>query len=291
MSERKDWKMDRKKRKKIQKGIRLGIQIFFLFTAPAVFTSAFAGARYIFTQFAVGEIIEWNGFLKTFAAIGLFTIVFGRFFCGYACAFGTLGDILFMISSGIQKKIKKKLPKMPETVSRVLHKLKYVILAGSLLCCLLGIYEKFRGSSPWDVFSMLTGMQLPGRQYFVGVIILLFIMAGMAWEERFFCKYLCPMGGIFSLLPMLPVSLYRRKRENCLPGCSACERQCPVHLKIDGDSADSGECIQCNQCLENCPKENIATGLGKIKGNEIWWLFGKAALLFLLCMVLNLTRW
>lgn len=283
--------MDRKKRKKIQKGIRLGIQIFFLFTAPAVFTSAFAGARYIFTQFAVGEIIEWNGFLKTFAAIGLFTIVFGRFFCGYACAFGTLGDILFMISSGIQKKIKKKLPKMPETVSRVLHKLKYVILAGSLLCCLLGIYEKFRGSSPWDVFSMLTGMQLPGRQYFVGVIILLFIMAGMAWEERFFCKYLCPMGGIFSLLPMLPVSLYRRKRENCLPGCSACERQCPVHLKIDGDSADSGECIQCNQCLENCPKENIATGLGKIKGNEIWWLFGKAALLFLLCMVLNLTRW
>lgn len=283
--------MDRKKRKKIQKGIRLGIQIFFLFTAPAVFTSAFAGARYIFTQFAVGEIIEWNGFLKTFAAIGLFTIVFGRFFCGYACAFGTLGDILFMISSGIQKKIKKKLPKMPETVSRVLHKLKYVILAGSLLCCLLGIYEKFRGSSPWDVFSMLTGMQLPGRQYFVGVIILLFIMAGMAWEERFFCKYLCPMGGIFSLLPMLPVSLYRRKRENCLPGCSACERQCPVHLKIDGDSADSGECIQCNQCLENCPKENIGTGLGKIKGNEIWWLFGKAALLFLLCMVLNLTRW
>lgn len=283
--------MDRKKRKKMQKGIRLGIQMLFLFGAPAVFTSAFAGVRYIFTQFAVGEIIEWNGFLKTFAAIGLFTIVFGRFFCGYACAFGTLGDILFMISSGVQKKIKKKLPKIPETVRRVLYKLKYLVLAGSLLCSMLGVYEKFRGSSPWDVFSRLTGMHLPDRQYFVGVIILLFIMAGMAWEERFFCKYLCPMGGIFSLLPILPVSLYRRKRENCLPGCSACERQCPVNLKIDGDSADSGECIQCNQCLENCPRENIGTGFGKIKGNEIWWLFGKAALLFLLCMALNLTRW
>ena len=38
---------------------------------------------------------------------------------------------------------------------------------------------------------------------------LLLIMLGMAWEERFFCKFLCPMGGIFSLLPILPGSLYR----------------------------------------------------------------------------------
>lgn len=283
--------MDRKKRKKIQKGIRLGIQILFLLVAPAVFTSAFAGAKYIFTQFAAGEMIEWNAFLKTLLAIGLFTILFGRFFCGYACAFGTLGDILFMISSGIQKKIKKKLPKMPETVSHVLKNVKYIVLAGILLCCMLGVYEKFRGSSPWDVFSMLTSLRLPDKEYLLGVVILLFIMAGMAWEERFFCKYLCPMGGIFSLLPILPGSLYRRNRENCFPGCSACERQCPVHLKIDGDSVDSGECIQCNQCLENCPKENIGTGFGKIRGNEIWWILTKAVLLFLLCMALHLTRW
>ena len=283
--------MDRKKRKKIQKGIRLGIQILFLLVAPAVFTSAFAGGKYIFTQLASGEMVEWNAFLKTLLAIGLFTIIFGRFFCGYACAFGTLGDIIFMISSGIQKKIKKKLPKIPESISCVLRNVKYIILAGILLSCLLGIYDRFRGSSPWDVFSMITSLRLPNREYLIGVILLGLIMIGMAWEERFFCKYLCPMGGIFTLLPILPGSLYRRNRENCFPGCSACKRQCPVHLEIDGDSVDSGECIQCNQCLENCPKENISTGYGKIKGNEIWIILGKAVLLFLLCIFLNLTRW
>ena len=283
--------MDRKKRKKIQKAIRLGIQMLFLLAAPVVFTSAFAGVKYIFTQFAAGEMIAWNAFLKTLLAIGLFTMLFGRFFCGYACAFGTLGDILFMISSGIQKKIKKKLPYMPKTVRHVLKKVKYVVLAGVSFSCLFGIYENFRGSSPWDVFSMLTSLRLPGRDYLIGVIILLFVMAGMAWEERFFCKYLCPMGGVFSLLPILPRSLYRRNRENCFPGCSACTRQCPVQVKIDGDSVDSGECIQCNQCLENCPKENIGTGFRKIRGNEIGWILGKAAVLFFVCIALHLIRW
>ena len=283
--------MDRKKRKKLQKGIRLGIQILFLLAAPAVFTSAFAGAKYIFTQFAAGEIIEISAFLKTLIAISLFTIIFGRFFCGYACAFGTLGDMIYLISSGIQKKIKKKLPKLPVTAKGVLKNVKYIVLAGSLSACLLGIYDRFRGSSPWDVFSMLTSLRMPNRDYLIGVVLLLLIIIGMAWEERFFCKFLCPMGGIFSLLPVLPGSLYRRDRENCFPGCSACERQCPVSLKIDGDTVNSGECIQCNQCLENCPKENISTGYGKIKGNETWLIIGKAVLLLLLCMFLNLTRW
>lgn len=283
--------MDRKKRKKLQKGIRLGIQILFLLAAPAVFTSAFAGAKYIFTQFAAGEIIEISAFLKTLIAISLFTIIFGRFFCGYACAFGTLGDMIYLISSGIQKKIKKKLPKLPVTAKGVLKNVKYIVLAGSLSACLLGFYDRFRGSSPWDVFSMLTSLRMPNRDYLIGVVLLLLIIIGMAWEERFFCKFLCPMGGIFSLLPVLPGSLYRRNRENCFPGCSACERQCPVSLKIDGDTVNSGECIQCNQCLENCPKENISTGYGKIKGNETWLIIGKAVLLLLLCMFLNLTRW
>lgn len=281
--------MDRKKRLKIQKGVRIAIQIVFLLLAPAVFTSAFAGVKYIFTQLASAQMLEWSAFLKALLGICLFTIIFGRFFCGYACAFGTLGDLLYMFSAFVQKKTKKKLPKIPEKAGSYFRKIKYLILAGVVVTCLLGVYDKFRGSSPWDVFSRLTSLQLPGRAYLVGSIILLLIMVGMIWEERFFCKYLCPMGAVFSLLPILPVSLYRRDRESCINGCSACKRQCPVSLDIDGDTKDSGECIQCNQCLTACPKENIHTGI-KIKGNEIWLIIGKAVVLLAICYLLQLTR-
>lgn len=281
--------MDRKKRQKIQKGVRITIQLVFLLLAPAVFTSAFAGVKYIFTQFAASQMLEWSSFFKALLGICLFTMVFGRFFCGYACAFGTLGDLLYMFSTFIQKKTKKRLPKIPERISYYARKVKYLVLAGVAVACLLGVYNKFRGSSPWDVFSRLTSLQLPGRDYFVGIIILLIIMVGMIWEERFFCKYLCPMGAIFSLLPILPAVLYRRERQSCINGCSACKRQCPVSLDIDGDTKDSGECIQCNQCLVTCPKDNIHTGI-KVRGNEVWLIVGKALLLLLVCFLLQLTR-
>lgn len=286
--------MDKKKRKKIQKGVRLGIQLVFLLTAPALFTSAFSGIKYIFQQFASGELLAWNSFLSALITLGLFTIVFGRFFCGYACAFGTLGDVVYMISDLIQKKLKKKLPRIPEGADKLLKKVKYLILAGVAVTILFGIYEKFRGSSPWDVFSMMTSLRLPQKDYLIGVIILVLIVLGMAFEERFFCKYLCPMGAVFSLLPIFPKSLYQRERQNCIPGCSACKRMCPLRLEIDGDTGESGECIQCNQCVEICPKENISMGLfaenGKIKGNELWFVIGKAVVLLGICFLVGLTR-
>ena len=281
--------MDRKKQKKIQKGVRLGIQIVFLLIAPAVFTSAFAGVKYIFTQFSTAQALSFNAFLKALVGICLFTIVFGRFFCGYACAFGTVGDLLYMFSSFVQKKTKKKLPSISEQISKYARKIKYFVAAGAALTCFWGIYDKFRGSSPWDVFSRLTSLQLPNRDYLIGIIILVVIMAGMMWEERFFCKYLCPMGAVFSLLPIFPAFLYRRDSQNCYPGCSACKRQCLVSLDIEGDTKDSGECIQCNQCLTTCPKENICTGV-KIKGNEPFFVITKAALLLVICCLLQLTR-
>ena len=43
------------------------------------------------------------------------------------------------------------------------------------------------------------------NDYIPALIILLIIVAGMLVCERFFCRFLCPMGAIFSLLPVLPI--------------------------------------------------------------------------------------
>lgn len=288
--------MDKMKRKKIQKGVRFGVQAIFFFMAPALFTSAFSGIKYIVQQLQAGEALSWNPFLGALLLLTGFTIIFGRFFCGYACAFGTLGDVLYFISAFLQKKGKKKLPAIPEKADGLLKKVKYIVLAGIVILILLGVYDRIAGTSPWDVFSRITSLKLPTKQYLPGIFVLVAIMIGMIWEERFFCKYLCPMGAVFSILPVFPKSLYERNRENCIKGCSACKRMCPVKLDIDGDSTQSGECIQCNQCVEICPKSNISMGLfqlvgkGKIRGNEVWFLLGKAVLLFAGCCFAGFIR-
>lgn len=280
-----------KKKQKFRKRlIRAVIQLLFFLLAPAVFTTAFSGIKYVFTQIGNQELIEPVSFLVILGAAVLFTIVFGRFFCGFACAFGSFGDLMFAGSTFIQKKRKKKLPRMSENLVKRLMYFKYVVLFGIVICCLLGIYGKFAGSSPWDVFSMFTAFSFKTTGYVVGIVLLILIILGMIVEERFFCKFLCPMGAVFALLPVLPFSVYRRDREKCIKGCSVCKKQCPARIDIDGDGVRTGECISCNKCLDTCPKGNIGTGIKALQGNETVFVILKGLLLLALFIWLGASR-
>ena len=192
----------------------------------------------------------------------IITILFGRHFCGYACAFGSLGDALYELTAFIRAKCfgKKKKHGYPEEWVHRLQKVKYVILAFLLLSCITGFYSKLQGMSPWDVFSMLTTGRLPKSTYIVGTVLLILIMVGMCTQERFFCQFLCPMGAVFAIMPIIPGALFKRNRPNCAPKCTLCKKRCPAHLDIDGDTAHSGECICCHACTAVCPRKNIYTG-------------------------------
>ena len=117
--------------------------------------------------------------------------------------------------------------------------------------------------------------------YIVGLLILILILVGMCLEERFFCRNLCPMGAVFSLLPVLPFFALHRDRENCIKGCSACTKKCPsgIGLPKDGSPRVEGDCFQCQKCIDTCPKGNIHTGIRSLKGNEIWFTLFRGILL------------
>ena len=207
--------------------------------------------------------------------------MFGRFFCGYACAFGSLGDAVRGLYLWICKKCKKKPRSIPKTVCRWLSYGKYVVLLAIVLLCFSGVYGELSGWSPWDVFSMLHAGNFHLSGYVLGVVLLVLIVAGMAFCNRFFCRFLCPMGAVFSLLPVLPLFSVRREREGCVKGCSACERCCPADLQLpEADSWNSnGDCFQCQKCLDICPKKNARSGRGFFRGNEVWFAVLRAGIL------------
>ena len=252
--------MNLRQKRDIRRLARQIIQIIFFLWMPALYTSAFSGVRYVIEQIRAGKPIEQNAFLVMLIALCGLTILFGRFFCGYACAFGTLGDGMYALSQWVQKKVKKKLPWVSEETGRKLQKMKYIVLLVLMLIYALGFTKKFHGTSPWEVFSMLYTGKIPDLGYLAGWVI-------------------------FVLILVLPFSVLDRDRSNCIPKCRACEIKCPVDYQIKRDQKNGGECIHCMQCVDVCPKQNIHLGSGKkLKGNEIIIILLKLVLFIGVCI-------
>ncbi|MCI8408591.1 MAG: 4Fe-4S binding protein [Lachnospiraceae bacterium] len=251
----------RMRRKKIQNIVRRIVQVIFFIFLPSLFSEAFSGLKGLFRQIGQGEVLSWNAFLQTFVILSVITILAGRWFCGFACAFGSLGDAMYEISVWVQKKLKKRLPKIPEKICIALQKIKYIHLLFLLFACMLGVANVIENNSPWAAFSRMRMLDFNINGYFIGFLYLLLILIGMIFEERFFCQFLCPLGAVFSLLPIIPAALLKREETNCIPNCNACKKQCPVHHKVEGASLESNECIRCGRCIGVCPKSNIKVGI------------------------------
>lgn len=281
--------MNNQQKKKLYSIVRIVIQLLYFIFIPSVFTAAFAGVKYIFTRLGMGEPIELTSFVTVLLVICGYTFVFGRFFCGYACAFGTLGDGVHAVYVKVCKKLKKKPVQIKTEIAAVCSYLKYVVLLVIALLCFAGVYGETQGYSPWDVFSMLHAGNFKLEKYGLGILLLICIIAGMCIQERFFCRFFCPMGAVFALLPVLPAFALSRERENCINGCQGCKRQCPASIELpeSRNMSVTGECIRCQKCISTCPKSNIHCGIEKIKGNEVWFTLLRALLLCILLLCLG----
>ena len=235
----------RQRDKKRRIWLRTGVQLFFFVSMPGAFVAGFSGVKQIFLHIGAGEVLTADSFTLSLLGLCGFTLLFDRFFCGYACAFGSLGDAVWALSGLIQKKLfhRKKPLRLPERAVLWGQKVKYLLLAGLVALYVTRQEKLLTGANPWEVFSRLTALRLPPEGFGVGIALFVLILLGMAVQPRFFCQFLCPMGAVFALLPVLPFARLHRQSDGCIPGCNACKQQCPVCLKLEESSLRSGECI------------------------------------------------
>ncbi len=88
----------------LQEWFRILVQIMFFLAAPSVYSAAFSAAKHALSAMGAGVPLEWTGFAVQFLVVVVYTILFGRFFCGWACAFGAVNDWIYRFSKWVQKK-------------------------------------------------------------------------------------------------------------------------------------------------------------------------------------------
>jgi polyferredoxin/Pyruvate/2-oxoacid:ferredoxin oxidoreductase delta subunit len=85
------------------------------------------------------------------------------------------------------------------------------------------------------------------------LVIFTVILCLNLFAARFWCRYLCPLGGLLGLISKL--AIFQRKVGGDCRECGLCSRRCPTGTIQPGPGyeSDPAECIMCLDCLRECP--------------------------------------
>jgi len=163
----------------------------------------------------------------------LATLIWGRVFCGYLCPFGALQDFLARVTP---KRLHRELP---SAVHRRLWSAKYVILAAILGLAVAGV--------PVSLYQYVEPF---GTVFFLSPSFVLWLIAGSilvasALVPRFYCRYVCPLGGLLGVTSL--VSPRRIARVEHCEHCTVCQHACPTGA-IERERITFHECVRCSAC-------------------------------------------
>lgn len=192
----------------------------------------------------------------TFIMLGLtliIALIFRRSFCGLICPFGTIQELFGKLG----KKLFKKRFELPKNIDNPLRYLKYVIL-------FVTVYYGWKTAGlwmspydPWAAYGhVIEGPAALIEEFPVGSILLLVTIIGSMLYDRFFCKYLCPMGAFYGIVSKVSPGKITRDENTCV-NCGLCNKNCPANIKVsESKTIKSAECLNCQSCILSCPKKD-----------------------------------
>jgi polyferredoxin len=178
-------------------------------------------------------ILRYNAAWYLFAVFAVAsTVLWGRFYCGRVCAFGSLTQLMDRF---VPARLRIDVPKPLE---RRAAAVKYVILGGAVAYFLVTRETSFyRYIEP---FWMFTRQGTTGMWIGLGVLLV-----ATVFVRNLYCRFLCPVGAFLGLLSNLTV--FRIKRWSECNTCKICQKTCEWGA-IRGPKIIASECVRCDDC-------------------------------------------
>ncbi len=201
--------------------------------------------------------------LTSAAIILVVCLLVPRGFCGYLCPLGTTIDLFDWL-------VGRKVRLFRVSSEGWWVHIKYYLLAGTLMCAVAGVLVSgFVSAIPVMTRGMLFLLEpaqiavLRGTYsvppmhagHLLSVVLFVGVLALGLLRPRFWCKYVCPSGAVFSLGNLL--RLTERQVESTCIHCNQCVEICPFDAIKPDFTTRTTDCTLCQSCAGVCPTEAI----------------------------------
>ena len=192
----------------------------------------------------------------TLGVLGLVGVLSGRLACGWLCPSGWAQELLYRLG----RRVRWRDWRLPDRLGWLRYAFLAVLVGIVPLLTLEPWFSKLcpvgtlQASIPWIMLDAGLRQQIGGL-FLVKVAILLAFLVWAMRTKRPFCRFVCPLGAIWSPFNRLSMLRLAVDQASCTQ-CGACRQVCPVDILVYEDP-QSTRCVRCMECVRACPEAAI----------------------------------
>lgn len=236
------------KRPVLNERIRVGFLVFTLVVLGWYFNAQLSVVNILamFNAFMTG--FDWSYFLMeplTFilwGSVAAALLFWGRGpYCGWLCPFGALQELI----NRIAKIFSIKQITVPWAIHERIWTFKYLIF---LLLFGFSLYSLDWAEHLAEIEPFKTAIILKFMREWPYVIFALAVLIPGIFIERFYCRYLCPMGAALAIPGRMRMFSWLKRYKECGTPCQRCSNECMVQAIHPEGNINVNECLYCLHC-------------------------------------------
>ncbi|MHA1563931.1 MAG: 4Fe-4S binding protein, partial [Alphaproteobacteria bacterium] len=197
---------------------------------------------------AITNDFTWDAFLLDplvfilWSSVGAALIFWGRgAYCGWLCPFGALQEL----TNRIAKLARIPQLKVPWALHERLWPIKYILFLGlfGISLASLPLAEQYAEIEPFK-----TAIILNFQRSWPFVVFALGILGIGLFVERFYCRYLCPLGAALAIPGRMRMFDWLKRYKECGSPCQTCSNECMVQAIHPLGEINPNECLYCLHC-------------------------------------------